>query len=474
MKKADSQIILWMAFLILLIPAICTGQVEEQGEPEPTIKIDNIGPEDPSELESFLDGLMTAQLESLHIAGATLVVVKDGQVFFAKGYGYADVDKKKPVLADETLFRPGSVSKLFTWTAVLQLYEQGKLDLDADVNRYLKEFKLPETFPEPVTLKHLFTHTAGFEEVYRKLAVRKPEDFDTMEDYLRDKMPQRVFPPGVYTAYSNYGTALAGYIVELVSGKPFEDYIEENIYRRLGMEKSTFRQPLPGHLAEFMSIGYSFKDGKFHAEDFELLNGIAPAGTMSSTAADMARFMIAHLQNGQYGESRILEEETARLMHSLLFTHDDRIPGNAYGFWETKRNNLRIIGHKGDTYLFHSLLALIPEHNVGLFVSYNSSTSGGPARDVLLQAFLDRYYPRSPGTDWKPLADYERRARRYKGSYGMLRSVKSSYEKVADLVMRINMKVADDGTLTLKIPGGSEALRFVEVSPLFFRQVGGQ
>lgn len=471
----NNKILIILVLLISIAWPVSLNALQEQvqEEPETQTVIQDLGPKDPQELESFLDGLLTAQLEGLHIAGATLVVVKNGEIFFKKGYGYADVENKKPVSPDETLFRPGSVSKLFTWTAVMQLYEQGKLDLDADVNSYLPDFKIPETFPEPITLKHLFAHTPGFEEVIRKLAVKKAEDLDTLKDYLQEKMPERVFPPGQYTAYSNYGTALAGYIVEVVSGIPFEEYIEENIYKPLGMEKSTFREPLPSHLEGYMSGGYSYKDGKFVLGEFELLNGIAPAGTMSSTSEDIAKFMITHLQNGEYQEKRILEEETARLMHELLFTHDERIPGNAYGFWETKRNNLRIIGHKGDTYLFHTLLALIPEYNVGFYVSYNSATAGGPARDLLLQSFLDRYFPSSTG-DWEPLPDYENRVKRYEGSYGMLRSVKSTYEKIANLLMNVRLKAGEDGTLILKSPDGSGAIRLIEVSPLFFRQVNGQ
>jgi CubicO group peptidase (beta-lactamase class C family) len=356
----------------------------------------------------------------------------------------------------------------------MQLYEQGKLNLDADVNRYLKDFKIPETYPEPITLKHLFAHTPGFEDVISGMAARKADDLVPLKDFLRDNIPERVFPPGQYTAYSNYGTALAGYIVEIVSGKPFEDYIEEFIYEPIGMEMSTFRQPLPSYLSEDMSAGYSYKKGKFEGEGFEFINGMAPAGSMSSTAADMARFMIAHLQDGFYEGNRILEAETARLMHSLLFTHDARIPGNAYGFWETKRNGLRILGHKGDTLLFHSLLALIPEYNAGFFVSYNSAGAGGPARDFLFQAFLDRYYPSPESLEWKPFSDYKNRAKRYVGNYGMLRGVYSSYEKIARLLMTSKLKAGDDGTLVMSLPAGLGAKRWIEVSPLFFREVGGQ
>lgn len=432
------------------------------------------GPADPVELEAFLDGIMTAHMKTHHIAGATLSIVKDGNIFFAKGYGYADVENKKPVVADKTLFRPGSVSKLFVWTAVMQLVEQGKLDLDADLNIYLKDFKIPDTFSEPITMKHLLTHTPGFEDVVIGMAARRAEDLVSLKDFLDDKMPTRVFPPGKFTAYSNYGSALAAYIVQEVSGMPFEDYIEEYIYKPLDMQHSTFRQPLPSRLKDDMSVGYTYKNGVFKAEPFELINGMAPAGSMSSTAADMARFMISHLQRGRYGEVRILKEETAELMHSQLFAHDSRVDGNAYGFWERRANNLRTIGHGGDSIYFHTLLVLIPEKNIGLFVSYNSADASGPARNELVQAFLDRYYPIPDLPKIKPASDFKKRASRYVGTYGVNRLPYTTLAKLMSLMISVKMSATDEGTLLMKLPYGSGAKQYVELEPHVFRELDGE
>ncbi len=431
------------------------------------------GPTDPAELEAFLDGIMATQLEANHVAGATIAVVKDGKLFFAKGYGYADVKNKKPVLADRTMFRPGSVTKLFTWTAVMQLYEQGKIDLDADVNTYLKDFKIPATYPQPITMKNLMSHTPGFEDLGRGMWARTPKDLMPLGKFLGTHIPARIRPPGVITSYSNYGTALAGHIVELVSGMPFEDYVEQNIFKPLGMQHSTFREPLPAALAPDMSVGYTFKQGLFKAEDFELLNGMAPAGSLSSCATDMANFMIAHLQNGQFGEQRILKEETAKLMHSRLFSHDPRICGNAHGFWEYDFNRLHLIEHGGDTMLFHSQLALIPEKNLGWFVSYNSPN--GPARDELFKAFLDRYFPPDPPlTEPKPSIEAKKTLGLYSGTYGVTRHSYKTYEKLSSLMMAIKARPTKEGTLLLSLPGGMGDRQYVEVEPLFFQQLNGQ
>ena len=205
--------------------------------------------------------------------------------------------RKSPVKPDATLFRPGSISKLFTWTAVMQLSEQGKLDLDRDVNEYL-DFKIPEAFGKPITLKNILTHTPGFEEQIKDLF--GGEKSPNLGEYVRDHIPNRIYPPGTVPAYSNYGTALAGYIVERVSGQTFEDYVSEHIFKPLGMNSSSFAQPLPADLAPNMSNGYLLGSDK--PKPFEVV-GPYPAGSLSSTAADMSKFMLAHLQLGKLGDA---------------------------------------------------------------------------------------------------------------------------------------------------------------------------
>ncbi|NIO49623.1 MAG: serine hydrolase [Candidatus Aminicenantes bacterium] len=467
-------------FLVLIvIPWLLQGALQAQESPPQPEQVEQTAPSiqaptDRAELEAFLEGIMIAYMESRHIAGATLAVVKDGEIFFTKGYGYADVEERTPVDPEKTLFRPGSVSKLFTWTAVMQLVEQGKIDLDADINIYLRDFKIPDTYPEPVTMTHLMTHTAGFEDVINEMGARSPEDLVPLAEFLARKMPARVRSPGKLTSYSNYGTALAGYILEKVAGVPFEDYVEENIFKMLDMQHSTFRQPLPSHLEDYMSGGYTYKNGLFRAEGFEYINGLAPAGSMSTTAADIAKFMIAHLQHGKYGENRILEEETAKLMHTQLFSHDPLVDGNAHGFWEMTYNNLRALVHGGDTIWFHSLLVIIPEKKLGLFVSFNSEGGSWPVYDNLMKAFLNHYYPAPEPVDIKPPPGFKLRANRLSGSYGVTRVVSTTYEKLMALMMAVKVEANEDSTLLITMPMGLGSKQWVEIEPLVFREVGGQ
>jgi CubicO group peptidase (beta-lactamase class C family) len=425
-----------------------------------------------TDVEAFLDGMMPSQLERENIAGAVIAVVKDGHVIFAKGYGYSDMDKRKPISPDATLFRPGSISKLFTWTSVMQLVEQGKLDLDKDVSQYL-DFPVPPAFGKPITLRDILTHTSGFEETARDLFVADAQHLVPLDQYLKNHMPERIFPPFVVPAYSNYATTLAGYIVQRVSGEPFAQYVAEHIYAPLDMKRTTFVQPLPADLLPLMSNGYRKASGK--PQPFEFVEAF-PAGSVSTTALDMCNFMIAHLQDGRFGDKQILRPETAKLMHSRLFGTDDRLNGMAHGFYEESRNGHRIIGHGGDTELFHSDLHLILDSNIGFFVSYNSAGKGEvSSRTILFEKFLDRYFPYTPPPAGKiddPKADAAAVAGLYKAS----RRADSSFVHLLTLVGEAKVFSNADGTISvdeLKAASG-EPKKFGEIQPFLYREIHGQ
>jgi len=471
MKTSAARVLLiTTAVLLLLITAHSAVWSEESASGATAAVPQPAGLTDRAELEAFIDGMMAAHFPSRHIPAATIAVVKDGALFFAKGYGFADREKRIPVDPATTLIRPGSISKLFTWTAVMQLVEQGKLDLDADVNSYLKTFKIPATFPEPITMRHLLTHTPGFEEQGLGLFARNPAELKPLRESLAAKIPARVRPAGSLSSYSNYGTALAGLIVEEVSGVPFAEFVEQNILRPLGMEHSTFREPLPAELAPDMAVGYQWKKGRFEPGKFELIGNYGPAGSLSATATDMAKFMIAHLQLGRLGETRILKEETARRMHSRLYGLDPRLPGMAHGFYEMEAHGVRGIGHGGDTMLFHSELLLLPEHNVGLFVSYGSS--GLPGYD-LLPAFIGRYFAAPDPAPPEPPAGFEERTKRVAGVYRFTRHNYTSIEKAFALPSVVSVAAGPKGTITTSIQGFGEPWVWREVAPNYYGQIDG-
>lgn len=423
---------------------------------------------------AWLDGFLPYALERADIAGAVVVVVKDGNVLFKKGYGYADVAAKRPVDPDLTLFRPGSISKLFTWTAVMQLVEQHKIDLDQDINTYL-DFKIPPFQGKPITMRELMTHTPGFENALEEVIAVKPT-YPKLGDFLKAWMPPRIFPAGEVSAYSNYGAALAGYIVERISGEPFPQYIAQHIFAPLGMKHSTFLQPPPGALAPLVSRGYLTAADE--AEPFEML-GAAPAGGLSASGADIAKFMIAHLQNGAYDGHRILQAATAQQMHGTPYTTiSPALNRMTLGFFQLNRNGHRIIGHDGDSRFFHSSVALFLDENVGLFISLNSagrSSDTFDLREKLFDDFTDRYFPGPTPTGKVPLAMAKAHAAMMVGQYDGSRREDTTFASFVNLLSQVAISAGDSGHLVTPMTGlNGEPKAFEEIAPFLWRQVGGK
>lgn len=422
--------------------------------------------------EAWLDGLMPNALKTGHVPGAVVVIVKGGQVLLEKGYGFADAEKRTPVDPKTTLFRPGSTSKLFTWTAVMQLVEAGKLNLDADVNTYL-DFKIPAYKGFPVTLRQIMTHRAGFEErAEDTIGFGKPAP--ALDAFVKKYVPPRMLTPDEGPGYSNYATAVAGYIVQRVSGEPFDDYIEHHILTPLAMKNSTFRQPLPAPMRAEMAKGYVVSETP--GAGYEIV-GPGPAGALASSGDDMSHFMIAHLQLGRFGSTQILKPETATMMQTSVTRALPDLNGNLLGFMERSINGHRAIGHGGDTNYFHSDLILFPDDQVGIFISVNAAGKGGAGeilRDTLLSEFADRYLPAqvaAPTAARVDAATAKAHAAMLAGAYGNTRGSKSTFLALLGLLSQNEVKANSDGSVTaqpLYYPA-----KFVEVKPFLWQEVGG-
>lgn len=439
------------------------------------------GPTDAGEMEAFMDEMFTRHMEEYHIAGAAVAVVKDGQLFFAKGYGYADVENNIPVDAATTIFRTGSVGKVLTWTAVMQLVEQGKLDLDADINTYL-DFQIPDTYPQPITLRHLMTHTSGIEDRWLNSVVTDSSELVSEREWLVDNFPGRVRPPGEAAGYSNYNAMLGGYIVARVSGEPYEEYVQKHIFDPLGMTHSTVQPQMPAELLPFVSKSYTFVDGTFQPfPDYLVQPAGLPSGFHLTSVTDMARFMIARLEGGFYGDAsseiRILEEDTARQMLTTLYTPDPRLRGTAYGLFDFSDNGQWVVGHEGYAPVMESELMLLPDEHLGVYVVYNSleAKDGGLATKHMgfQREFFDHYYPAPVVETLQPPADFAERAERYVGFYRPANNHATTPEKVVGLLGGFALEVTAPGDGTLLVPMEGLQLRFVEVEPLYFRQVDG-
>ena len=425
------------------------------------------------DLNTFFDGLVPYALRRAGIAGAVIVVVKNGKILLSRGYGYADVAKQSPVIPDRTIFRPGSISKLFTWTSVMQLVQAGKLDLDADVNRYI-DFTIPPKYGKPITLRELMTHSGGFEDTGRDLFVKHANQLYPLGEYLKKRLPVRIFPPGTTIAYSNYGATLAGYIVQRVSGEPYDQYVARHILAPLHMGHSSFAQPLPPGLAAHMSTGYGEASGK--PVPFEYVEA-APAGALSATATDMAEFMLAYLGGGRYDGGTILEPRTVKQMFALQLAPASGMNGFDLGFYQENRNGLEIVGHAGDTGAFHSDLHLLLKQHIGIFMSLNSAGHEGAAEDVrvrIFRAVLDRYFSYASPQE-KTVADPARDAGRVAGWYLTSRREESVLAFLYALG-QVQVTNDDDGTIEVSMLKdlAQNPLRWREVGPLYYRQVDGQ
>jgi CubicO group peptidase (beta-lactamase class C family) len=465
---------------LLALLMLCSLVASAESLPPPAVpKPDSAAapPDEPhsldnrAELESFLDGVLRAGMEEHHVSGAVVAIVKDGQVLFSKGYGFKDLETHEPVDPRTTLFRIGSTTKLFTWTAVMQLVEQGKIDLDADVNKYLKGVQLPAAYGKPVTMRDLMTHTAGFEEGFLGYLIQDdPAKQQPILQAMQEHMPARVRPPGEMSAYSNYGAALAGLIVEQVSGMPYNEYIQKNIFDPLDMQYAAVQEPVPQRLSAYVGTSYKQENGAPSEQKYEIVGGFRPAGSGAVSALDMTHFMLAHLQDGRYGDKMILSPQTAQKMHTTAFRLDRRMPGMALGFYHVNVNGLDGFGHGGDTNYCHTEMLLVPSRGVGLFLSFY--TEDNRVRDLVTDAFFDRYFPEQT----KPAASVSGAAQAVEhgaGSYQWTRRNSTKIEKLLNLFTQISVAPLKDGNLV--VAGlWREPRQFKPVAQNLWRQIGGK
>lgn len=418
------------------------------------------GPSDQLRLKGYVDGLMTGLIAAGEFPGATIVVIQDGKVTLKAGYGFADIRARIPVDSDRTRFRVASISKLFTATAVMQLVEQGKADLNADVNTYLNGFKIAPTYAEPVTLANILTHTAGFDDKYLGMSAPLTGLVEPLGQYLAQSMPPRVLPPGKMFAYSNHGYALAGHVVEGVAGQDFNAYIQEHIFTPLGMASSTFGVPYP--LPQDIAVPY-FKGGPesgFRRGELDRMR-IGPAGDLITTADDMAKFMLVHMNGGVYGDDeRLLSEQTIERMHAKHFAQVEGLDGWAYGFMEGRRNGVRWIGHDGSWLGFCSQLAMAPETKTGFFVAYNGDCHFAASAPLRKGLFDVLWPPRGePVAEVNPTA--ELRAQQLAGTYMAVRRARSDFTVMAAAAGQLSVSAPGEGRLVVHLQGAGRDLVFL-------------
>ncbi|RQG97387.1 serine hydrolase domain-containing protein [Natrarchaeobius oligotrophus] len=432
-----------------------------------------------ADLEAIVDEIVAEQRDEHDVPGITVAVVEGGEPVLEKGYGEANVASGQPVRADETSFVIGSVGKLVTWTAVMQGVEDGKLDLDEDVNVYLEDsaVEIPETDDGPVTLRHLGTHTAGFDTRHDPGLVEDPDEVTSLETALAENRPDRIRPPGETVSYSNYGAMLAGHVVAEAYDTTFEEYVQSELFGPLGMDHSTFAQPVPeDHPGELAAPHEPTTDG-VETADRTYVNW-RPAGSMSATATDASTFMSAHLEGGGVDDARILEPASVEAMHD---THHERHPavnGWRYGFYEYGPPDADLIGHSGGTLHETSKLVLAPKADVGVFVSYNvrdDRASPNAVVDRILEAYgllsepveLDE---REVAAD--TVTGSTERTDLAAGEYLPSMATRDGPAQFLGLAMRLSIEPAGDGRLESDTLGFDER-EWIESEPNVYQQVDG-
>lgn len=440
------------ALALLALPAMLWAQAPIEIKPLPETKhaaVTQLGASDlnAADVQPWLDAEMSGVMQKGSVTGAVAVVVKDGEILYSKGYGYAKPEEKKAVEPADTMFRVGTMSDVVTATAVMQLVEKHKLDLDADVNRYL-DFTIPPRDGKPVTLRDLLTYTAGFEDVIKSVYVTDPKQLEPNDDWLKRKvrLPARIYPTGEVPAYSTYGMALAGYIVQRASGQSFDTYVGRHIFEPLGMQHATFEQ-------------------QAHADDIASNAGSAgtpapasklvlptPALGLAISGEDMARLMIAQVQFGRVGNTELLEQATVQSMQGYQRAAIPGLPGMAIGFTHGDRDGQVVLGHAGHFNGYHSLLVLFPEHHTGVFIA----TAGGDAQPLLralAERFSDRYFPPLPQLKQPTLATDKQHAAQLVGSYTSSITSQDSVLALRDLFRRSSISTTADGSLVAPMFG---------------------
>jgi len=410
---------------------------------------------DTTGLAAFVDSVIGAQMRSEQVPGAAFVFVQDGRVVYLRGYGLANVAERRAADPETTVWRIGSISKTFTALAVAQLADRGRVDLRADVNRYLTRLHLPETYPLPVSVGDLLTHTAGLDEIRPGTQAPTAERVLPLADFLRTRLA-RVRPPGETISYSTYGITLAGELVEEVSGMGFERYLRENVWGPLGMRRTSVT--VPAELRRDLAMGYERQGDSLQAQPWEWYHTV-PASSINSTAADMARYMIALLSAGRPGAARVLSDSAwGELLRQQHAPHP-RVPGVTLGLWEDYVGGLRVVEHGGNMAGFSSQMTLVPSENAGFFVV--NHLEGSRLRDNLRDALLKRLYPaaRTRRPVPPPPADFAARAAAYAGRYAWTTSCHTCSPRSTPVVLTVT---ARDNALFF---AGN---RWIEVGPLLF------
>jgi CubicO group peptidase (beta-lactamase class C family) len=420
-------------------------------------------PVDAGELERLVDDVLGREMERQHVPGAAFAFVQGGRVVLLKGYGVSSVATGRAVDPERTIWRIGSISKVFTADAVMQLAERGEIALDGDLNRYLRRLVVPEAFGRPVTPAQLLTHTAGFDELRPGTQAPSRADVLPLAEFLATRL-EPISPPGAVIAYSTYGMTLAGALVEEVSAQPYELYLREHVWRPLGMTRTCI--DVPEAWSDEVAVGYEWEDGAQVPQPWEWYH-TTPASSINSTAADMALWLLAHLGQEPSGGAALMNAASRDDMLRQHATGHPRIAGFAYGWNENLEPGYpRFLDHGGNVAGFSAEALIVPERGAGFFLVSHGERAN--LRDPLKWAILERFFraPEAPVAPPRPAEAPAEPLARFAGRYGWNIWCHTCPGRTPDIVIAVAANA--DGTLAFN--GHS----WIQVEPLYFVRDDGR
>jgi CubicO group peptidase (beta-lactamase class C family) len=411
----------------------------------------------------LLDSLVPAAIARYQVPGASLAIVRGDTVLALRGFGFARLEDSLPVDPERSVYRLASVAKLFVATVVLRQVAEGRLELDRDVAGYAPDVPIPSTFPGTITLHHLLTHTAGFDERVIGYGAPSRAQMRTLGEYLATRLPDRGWPPGTLVSYSNHGMALAALIAERRAGVPFGELAAREIFAPLGMGRTYYVDP-PDSIAGDLAPGYRCGGGSC-ARAPVVWSQAYPVGLAFSTAADMSRFMRAELDGGRLGGIQVLPDSVVAWAQRRQFTNHPAVPGIGFAFFEQEHRGVRLVTHSGGVAGTAAVLALAPSERLGIFVVTNAGEPGftRAVLDGLLDALLPNPAPAPPVASG-PVSEYA-------GPYRLARYSHHTIERFPGVFASSVRATAVGDTLVL--PLGSSSRRFVRVDSLLLHEVGG-
>ena len=457
----------WLAPLGLLLTSAVSEPADQADavwfEPQAELIEEAEDASERTALAGHVDGLVRALQRDHGLGAVSLSIVRDDELWLSRGYGLADIESGRPVDPDQTLFRIGSVSKTFTWTAVMMLVERGLIDLDADLNDYLHEFQIAPAFREPVTMRQIMHHRGGFEDTLRLFAVAD-DDSRPLAELLAEHQPRRVHRPGDRTSYSNWASALAAQIVENVSGRPYGEFLQAELLDPLGMNATTWLAPaqMDADTRERLATGYKQARGALDLQGFMQIGPYWPAGGIASTATDMARWMRFHLNGGTLDGVRLMQADTHARMWTRGFADRPLGADLAHGWQDRPYRSVRALGHGGGTAAFLTNLVLVPELQLGIFLSHNNTQTGAVIRhlpDLIIDHAIDfEHVPFRLAEDEETAADLSDLA----GSYLNNRRSFSSFSALFSALSVTRVSAVSGDSLILSGSGQSHYFQRLE------------